>query len=135
MVTSSSELDSVLAHLRLHDEVALAYLYGSAARGAHRPRDIDLAVVFRDGIDRLPALLALHHDLESTGAPVDVHDLDALPVDLQFRVIDEGRPVLVRDEETRVRREVRIMRAFWDFKPYLDRVREGARTRLASDDG
>ncbi len=136
MVTTSPDPDVVLARLRQHDEVELAYLYGSAALDAPHPRDIDLAVVFHHGADRLTALLALQQDLEATtGMTVDVHDLDELPVDLQFRVIDEGRPVLVRDEGARVRGEVRIMRAYWDYRPYLDRIREATRARLAARDG
>lgn len=133
MVSTAPNPDAVLERLAQHDEVVLAYLFGSAARGGRPPRDLDLAVSFAEEVGEWDALLSLQQDLEaSTGVAVDVHDLDALPVDLQFRVIDEGRPVLVRDEGARVRREVRIMRAYWDFQPYLDRIREGARARLAT---
>lgn len=134
MPVTSATVDAVLERLRQHDEVALAYLFGSAVDGADgAARDVDVAVAFSDVTDPMRALLRLQQDLEATtGAAVDVHDLDALPVDLRFRVIDQGRPVLVRDEAARVRREVRIMREYWDFRPYLDRIREAARVRLAS---
>lgn len=133
MPVTTADVDAVLERLRQHEEVALAYLFGSAADGRADARDVDLAIVFVDVDDPLHALLRVQQDLEAaTGAVVDVHDLDALPVDLRFRVIDQGRPVLVRDEAARVRREVRIMREYWDARPYLDRIREAARSRLAA---
>lgn len=129
----SDRLDALRDRLQQHPEVVVAYLFGSAATQARPPRDVDVAVVFADAVDAFRAVLGLQLDLEaSTGVPMDVHDLDALPVDLQFRIIDEGHPVLVRDEDARIRREVRIMRAYYDFTPYLERIRNGAHARLAS---
>lgn len=134
MPVTSATVDAVLERLRQHDEVALAYLFGSAADGdGGSANDVDVAVAFGEVADPMRALLLLQQDLEATtSALVDVHDLDALPVDVRFRVIDQGRPVVVRDEAARVRREVRIMREYWDFRPYLDRIREAARSRLAA---
>ena len=136
MAVTSADLDAVLLRLRQHDDITLAYLFGSAADGDPDARDIDLAIVVTGTDDPLRTVLLVQQDIEAaTGATVDVHDLDALPVDLQFRVIDQGRPVLVRDETDRVRREVRIMREYWDLRPYLDRIRDAARARLAAGAG
>lgn len=134
MAPTHDHLAPLRQRLLQHPEVLVAYLFGSTARDDPSARDVDVAVVFGASTDPFRAVLALQQDLEvSTGLPVDVHDLDELPVDLQFRVIDEGSPILVRDDAARVRREVRVMQDYYDFRPYLDRIREGVRARLATD--
>jgi uncharacterized protein YutE (UPF0331/DUF86 family)/predicted nucleotidyltransferase len=112
-------------------EVIAAYLFGSAAKGASEPRDLDVAVLFTRPAD-LTELLTLQVELErAADMPVDLHDLDRLPVELQFRVVQEGAVILDRDPPVRVRREIRILNDHNDLKPYLDRLRSATRTRLA----
>jgi uncharacterized protein YutE (UPF0331/DUF86 family) len=89
--------------------------------------------MFALGVDGFDAALGLHVDLERRLAfPVDVHDFDGLPSDLQFRVLREGIVLVDADRRARVRREVTAQLAYDDFKPYLDRVRQGAVRRLTS---
>jgi uncharacterized protein len=97
------------------------------------PGDLDIAVMFAPGVDGFEAALALHVDMErQIDFPVDVHDFDALPSDLQFRVLKEGIVLVDNDPRARVRREVTAQLMYYDFKPYLDRIRQGAVRRLAS---
>jgi predicted nucleotidyltransferase len=113
--------------------VAAVYLFGSAARGVTDPGDLDIAVMFAPGVDGFEAALALQVDLErELDFPVDVHDFDALPSDLQFRVLEDGIVLIDADRRTRARREVAAQLMYYDFKPYLDRIREGAVRRMAS---
>jgi len=117
-------------------DVECAYLFGSAARGGEA-RDFDLALCFRPGTER-PARRAIeiHAALDGVVArPVDVHAFEALPVDLQFRVLDEGRVLVDRDPGRRVAREARTMVEYYDFKPYLDRILAAAQRRLAGEGG
>lgn len=112
-------------------EVLTAYVFGSVVTGADAPRDIDVAVVGR-AAGSLSDLLRAQVELErEVAVPVDLHELDRLPVDLQFRVVREGTVVLDRDPASRVRREIEIMNASNDFAQYLARIRSGARQRLA----
>ncbi|MBW1877963.1 MAG: nucleotidyltransferase domain-containing protein [Deltaproteobacteria bacterium] len=110
------------------------YLFGSAARESSErlARDLDLAMVFdTDCADPFREALRIQAELELTlGFPVDVHDFDALPVDLRFRVLSEGRVLVERDPIRRVRREVRAMLEYYDFKPYLERIRTATLRRL-----
>lgn len=113
-------------------EVVAAYLFGSTATGVEEPGDVDLAVLFASAVD-LRTVLDLQVELERRAAvPVDLHDFDQLPVDLQFRIVREGVVLLDRDPARRVRREIRVLNDFNDFKPYLDRLRSAARSRLAA---
>jgi predicted nucleotidyltransferase len=118
--------------LAARPEVVAAYVFGSTVTGAEDPGDVDLAVLFARAPD-LRSLLDLQTDLERRAAvPVDLHDFDRLPVDLQFRVVREGVVLVDHHPATRVRREVRVLNDYNDFKPYLDRLRRAARSRLAA---
>lgn len=89
--------------------------------------------MFAPGVDGFRAALALQVELEQlVHEAVDVHDFYTLPVDLRFRVLDEGTVIVDRDPKARVRREVATMFAYYDFRPYLDRIRAAARQRLAA---
>jgi predicted nucleotidyltransferase len=115
------------------DGVVAAYLFGSAARGVAQPGDLDIAVMFTSRVDPFEAAVSLQVDLErELDFPVDVHDFDALPSDLQFRVLDEGVVLADADPGARARREVAAQLMYYDFKPYLDRIRQGAVRRMAS---
>jgi uncharacterized protein len=113
--------------------VVAAYVFGSVARGVAEPGDLDIAVMFAPERDGFEEALALHVDLErQLDFPVDVHDFDTLPSDLQFRVLKEGIVLVDTDRRARVRREVTAQLMYYDFKPYLDRIRQGAVRRLAA---
>jgi predicted nucleotidyltransferase len=123
--------DAARQVLAAWEGVVAAYLFGSAARGAAEPGDLDIAVMFAPGVDGFEAALALHVELErQLDFPVDVHDFDALPSDLQFRVLQEGIVLVDTDRRARIQREVRAQLMYYDFKPYLDRIRQGAIRRM-----
>jgi predicted nucleotidyltransferase len=123
--------DAARQLLSSRDGIVAAYLFGSAARGAAEPGDLDIAVMFAPGVDGFEAALALHVELErQLDFPVDVHDFDALPSDLQFRVLDDGIVLVDVDRRARTRREVTAQLMYYDFKPYLDRIRQGAVRRM-----
>lgn len=125
-------LERLIDVLDSRPDVTAAYLFGSTVTSGTEPGDIDVAVTFDPDAD-LPALLALQVELETrVGVPVDLHDFDRLPVDLQFRVVQEGVVLVDRHPPTRRRREIKVLNAYNDFKPYLDRLRAATRGRLAA---
>lgn len=125
--------DTARQVLASQDGVVAAYLFGSAARGVADPGDLDIAVMFTPLVDPFEAALGLQVGLErELDFPVDVHDFDALPSDLQFRVLDEGIVLVDVDRRARARREVAAQLMYYNFKPYLDRIRQGAVRRMAS---
>lgn len=76
------------AALAPHDEVELALLFGSRARGEARPdSDVDVAVIGR-GIDTLGLAIELS---DAAGSPVEVVDLSAdPPFPLLLAVLRDG---------------------------------------------
>jgi hypothetical protein len=102
------------------------------ARASDDARDVDLALLLAAGSDGFAHAVQANIALERRlGVPVDVHDFDSLPLDLRFRVLDEGAVVVDRDPPERVDREVATMLAYYDFIPYLERIPAGSRARVA----
>jgi len=108
-------LESIRKVLATHPEVRLAYLFGSAARGEGRPRsDVDIAVLFEqdplpDAIDRL--LVELE---PAAGRSVDLVVLGTAPPLLAHEIISHGTLLVCRDQDERVRFEVRTLMRYLD---------------------
>lgn len=109
--------------------VAAVYLYGSGARERRTSlSDLDVALLFGGGVseeerwEELPAfgsaVARALSDVGGAGGEVDVHDLDALPLAVQGRVLTGGTLLVSRDEERRVRFEERTRRRYFDFLPF-----------------
>ena len=133
------DVTGTIEHLRQllseRDDVLTAYLFGSSVKGAVTPRDVDVAVVL-DGPTKARTVDQLAVELEAAvGATVDLHVLGELPVDLQYRVVQEGTVLVERDPAQRVRDEIRVMHAHHDFLPHLDLIRRANRARLAATRG
>jgi predicted nucleotidyltransferase len=124
-------IGAVLGH---RPELAVAYVYGSAARGIATPlSDVDVALVTCDDFPE-ECRGALLRDLTvelgrgCPGAPpFDVRFFDELPVSIAGRVIAEGVRVLDKDPERRVALEVSARMTYHDF---LSFEREGTRAGL-----
>lgn len=130
MESNSTAMARLAAALAARPEVRTAYVFGSAVKGSDAPRDLDVAVVGGSGTS-LGELLRAQVDLErAVGVPIDLHEFERLPVDLQFRVVREGTVMVDRDPPARIRREIEVMNAYHDLAPYLERIRTGARQRL-----
>lgn len=128
-----TRLEAALAD---HPEVISAYAFGSAVDGSPDPRDLDVAVIVDHDTDRLEPLLRLQVDLElEVGVPIDLHELDRLPADLQFRIWQTGRLLIDRDPPRRVRAEIEILHSYHDLAPYLERLSTATRHRLRSGSG
>lgn len=83
-----------------HEEVVLAYLFGSAARGdMHEGSDLDFAVLLKDtSLEVYRALWADLHDV-LRARPFDLVTLNHADPCICFEVITEGRELFFRDEE------------------------------------
>jgi predicted nucleotidyltransferase len=104
-----------------------AYLFGSCARGEESAEsDVDVAVLLPAGT--APQLngpmTALRGDLERLLLrPVDLIDMRRAPVDLVHRILRDGKLLVQRDLEERVRFEVRARNEYFDLLPHLLRYR------------
>jgi predicted nucleotidyltransferase len=118
--------------LEPHPEVAAGYLFGSVARGEHRPEsDLDVGIVFMQrgdtARDHLDALAEMAARLEGTAGRRDV---DLIVLESQgpifcHRVLSEGVLVYERDAERRVDFESDTIVRALDFRPTYDRAARG----------
>jgi predicted nucleotidyltransferase len=101
--------------------VAVAYLFGSRAKGTARPdSDHDVAVLFAAADPPLDATVRLAADLGPVlGTSVDVVDLDLATLELRGTVADSGRLLYSSDEIRRVRFEVEARMRWIEFRPVL----------------
>jgi len=131
VLTKADLLRRIRAEAEATRGLTAAYLFGSFVRGQERARDIDLALLWHDGVSPGERHLrgeALARSLEAaTGDhwPVDLVDLAAAPPALQHRVLSEGLRAFERDPVARVRFEASTISKALDFiewqRPYLDR--------------
>jgi len=102
----------------VREEIAALWLYGSRARGEHHDAsDFDLAVAFttwlNDPLERRlrPELLALEWQ-QALGMSEDmlsVVDLAIAPIPLGWSILDQGRLLVDRHPQIRMRQESRIL--------------------------
>jgi len=124
--------DELIARLEralgAHEDVIVAYLFGSAARGELRPSsDVDVAVLVpgQAGPTLSSLRLSLQADLqEAAHRPVDLVILNQASPDLIHRVLRDGILLVERDRSARIRFEVDARNEYFDILPFLTHYRE-----------
>lgn len=118
--------------------VELCYLYGSRARGQARDdSDWDLAIRFAGGMsaearetllgDLQEALARRFHIVEDR---FDVHDLDEMPLALQFRVLRDRVLLWESPSGSHTRFYVQVMGEYLDYRYYEEMHLRGMRERI-----
>ena len=115
----------------------MAYLFGSRAEGREQPdSDYDLAVLWPEPFDPLEGFaLAARMEPELTtlcGGKVDLVFLNQASPLLTFEVIRHGKVLYSRDEEKRIRRELRARAAYEDYLHFQSYFIQALREDLAS---
>jgi hypothetical protein len=122
--------------------VAVAYLFGSHARGQAGPlSDVDIAILLSDqpnadvGFEaRLDIIGRVMTQLQRN--EVDVTILNQAPLTVRYRVAREGQVLFCRDHDARIAFTAQTVMAYLDFQPMLktferatlDRARKGTLT-------
>ena len=121
--------------IRDHDEVIIAYLYGSAVQGNLRAdSDIDIGILLAD--DAVPDHLytiRMAGEIRSRcrlDRAVDVRILNRRPIRFLHQVLRYGEILFVRDERKRVEFETDVIKVYLDFKPFLMDYDRKRRRRL-----
>lgn len=118
-----------------HEEVLVAYLYGSLAKGtARKESDIDIGLLLEedyepDGLYSSRVSGEVEGELES-GRDVDVRVLNERPITFQHQVLKNGDKIFTRDEKARIDFETKVYDRFLDYKPFFDRYNEIRRKRI-----
>ena len=121
--------------LEKDEDVLFAYLYGSRVYGStHLESDVDIAIYlkpsdmkgFIEKDKKLTSILIteLHTD------KIDLRILNVSPFLLQYKIIKEGIPIVIRDELGRVDFEIRVMNRFFELKPHLDEYQQALSLRI-----
>jgi len=121
--------------LKGHEEILVAYLYGSTVKGYEGKRsDIDVGLLLKEDFEAEALYLAqvAGEIKEKCGLDreVDVRILDKRPYRFLHQVIKEGGVILCRDEGKRVRFETSVIDGYIDFKPFYEQYDEKRRERL-----
>jgi predicted nucleotidyltransferase len=110
-----TEIEAIGRVLDSREDVRLAYVFGSAARGrAHATSDIDVAVLFAGEpapatLDQLTEILE-----DASGRAVDLVDLAKAPPLLAHQVISKGTCLVCRHVAERARFEARSVLRYLD---------------------
>ncbi len=119
-----------------HDEIAVAYLFGSAARGRRSTlSDIDVGILLaQEPPNRLRYRARLSEELSrcAGGTVVQVILLDEASPALAARAIRDRRVILCRDEDRRKRFEIDVIRRDLDTV-YLRRLHERIQQRAITE--
>lgn len=135
-----SPLDEValgrLSHALNHEGVVAAMLIGSQARGNPGPlSDVDIAVWHDPDLDsrgRFDLQLRLASDAGRalSSDEIDVVMLNHAPPLMRHRAIREGKRLVERDQDERVRLETRAILDYLDTAPLRAELGRGVRRRM-----
>ena len=118
--------------------VVLAYLFGSRAKGLERKdSDYDIAVLFNRNVTIIDEIKLALDIADKLKLPVEMIDITALnKADLLFkaRILREGIPIYVSDEDMRRRWErktyLKILSTIDLYKIYTTRILKKRKSKL-----
>lgn len=97
--------------------VSAVYLFGSYAKGTQRPySDIDICVITGNIDEKTKGEILMH-----ASRKIETHIMADLPLNIQFRVLQEGKPLCVNSKEKLLDTRFNVIRAYQDFRPRLER--------------
>jgi len=118
--------------------ILFSYLYGSYAYDIiHSESDIDVAVYItpsemNEYLKMEKRILSSLIDKIHTDK-IDLRIINTLQLILQYQILKEGIPILIKDEQARVDFETQVMIRFFELKPYIDEYREMLLLRTQKD--
>ncbi len=122
-------------------KVIFAYLFGSQADGtAVESSDVDIAVMFDDGIDedeRFKNRLKLMTELSQIfkGKEVEVVSLnDIRDILFKFAIVQPGRIIFKKDYDALLDFDLKTTNEYYDFKPFLKMYNEAYAERELKGD-
>lgn len=111
------------------ESILFAYLYGSHVYDSvHSQSDIDVAIYLTPSdmkgyLEKEKRILSTLIDHIQTDR-IDLRILNVLPLVMQYNVLKDGTPILIKDEQSRVDFETGVMNRYFELKPYLDEYKE-----------
>jgi len=117
--------DKLRFFFRQDKDILFAYLFGSAAtqKGFNLKSDVDLAVYLdekrvKDTFEkRLKLMAETERVLRRETEVIVLNDINS--IFFKFVIIKEGELIFERDHQKRVEFELKTMRDYFDFKPFI----------------
>jgi len=116
-------------------DILFAYLYGSRVyRSTHFESDVDIAVYLKPS--EVKEYIKKEKELTSTMITklhtdrIDLRILNVSPFLLQYKIIKEGIPIVIKDEFERADFEIWVMNRFFELKPHLDEYKQMLSLRI-----
>jgi len=131
-------LSALKEEIKGDPNILFAYLYGSYVYDIiHCDSDIDVAVYLtpsemNEYLKMEKRILSSLIDKIHTDK-IDLRIINTLPLILQYQILKEGIPILIKDEQARVDFETQVMIRFFELKPYIDEYREMLLLRTQKD--
>ncbi|MEG6523059.1 type VII toxin-antitoxin system MntA family adenylyltransferase antitoxin [Desulfotomaculum sp. 1211_IL3151] len=107
-----------------YSEIVAVYLFGSFNENPKHARDIDLAVLTKNGsLKPVNLYMELYPSLVKIFSPLDVDllFLQNAPLAIAFEIISQGKVIYSSDEDMRTDYEFLISGRYMDFKYHLER--------------
>lgn len=128
-------IGKIMDYFSHRDDAIALYLFGSQAKGTARPAsDLDLAVLFKEGLDplrRFQMKLQITNDLEELlDTKVDLVDLRSADLFFIHQVMRHKVLLLEQDTSSRIAFEVDYRKRYFDHIPILELYNRQARNRL-----
>ncbi len=139
-INEKKYLDKIKSHLMTYEEVWTVYLFGSIVKKhARKSSDLDLAVLFREGLDtfhRFELKLHLTNELEElVQAPVDLADLRSADDYFIHQIMKNKVLLLDKNTSARVNFEVNHRKRYFDQMHFYFQYRNQAIKRLKENYG
>lgn len=111
--TKIEEIPEIAKEIAENKHVKAVYLFGSyASEKQHILSDIDICIITKD-------------DNEDVKYPatdnLDVSYFHRLPLIIQFRVLKEGKPLVVKDDNFILKLKSRVLREYIEFLPSINK--------------
>ena len=109
------QLNEIVSRLSENKKVAAIFLFGSAVTGRMREdSDIDIAVLMKDATDDEE-----NHIYGYGNEKFEVHSFNKLPLEIQFRILRDGKLLLIKNKDFLKITWLKIIRDYLDFEPFI----------------
>ena len=109
------KLNELVIRISKNRKVAAIFLFGSAVTGRMREdSDIDIGVLMKDASDD-----------EENGIygygneKFEVHSFNKLPLEIQFRILRDGRLLLIKNKDFLKFTWLKVVKNYLDFEPFI----------------
>ena len=134
----TNAIQRYIAESQNDGSIVAIYLFGSFLRGeTEKSSDIDLAFLLDEKAYKSDPIIAMspaHLIAAQVGMKfdrqTDVMILNSASLELAYEVITTGKRIYEIDPDLRIEYEIKIKGMYFDFRPFLEKLRAGSLAQL-----